>query len=257
MSNAQVLVVDDEADIRALIQEILSEEGYGVTVAANAEEARSARRNANFDLILLDIWMPDTDGITLLREWSDEADLKCPVVIMSGHGTVDTAVEATRLGAHDFLEKPLSLGALIAFSAPSAGLGFVFFLATLYLLKFSTDVLFLSPALMGALIGLSKLWDAVSDPLAGYLSDRTRSPMGRRRPWMFASAVPLALAFTWLWSPPEGLGAGGLAAWLGIGLFFFYTAQTAFAVPHLSLGAELSRDHHERTRVFGGRVAEE
>jgi len=113
MSNPQVLVVDDEADIRALIQEILSEEGYGVTVAADAEEARSARRGDNFDLILLDIWMPDTDGITLLREWSDAGDLKCPVVIMSGHGTVDTAVEATRLGAHDFVEKPLSLAKLL------------------------------------------------------------------------------------------------------------------------------------------------
>ena len=113
MSNPKVLVVDDEADIRALIQEILSDEGYGVTVAANAEEARSARQNANFDLVLLDIWMPDTDGITLLREWSDEGDLKCPVVIMSGHGTVDTAVEATRLGAHDFVEKPLSLAKLL------------------------------------------------------------------------------------------------------------------------------------------------
>jgi DNA-binding NtrC family response regulator len=113
MSSPQVLVVDDEADIRALIQEILSEEGYGVTVAADAAEARSARRDDNFDLILLDIWMPDTDGITLLREWSDEGDLKCPVVIMSGHGTVDTAVEATRLGAHDFVEKPLSLAKLL------------------------------------------------------------------------------------------------------------------------------------------------
>ena len=113
MSNPQVLVVDDEADIRALIQEILSEEGYGVTVAANADEARSARRDNNFDLILLDIWMPDTDGITLLREWSGNGDLKCPVVIMSGHGTVDTAVEATRLGAHDFVEKPLSLAKLL------------------------------------------------------------------------------------------------------------------------------------------------
>lgn len=113
MSNPRVLVVDDEADIRALIQEILSEEGYGVTVAADASEARSARREDNFDLILLDIWMPDTDGITLLREWSDEGDLKCPVVIMSGHGTVDTAVEATRLGAHDFVEKPLSLAKLL------------------------------------------------------------------------------------------------------------------------------------------------
>jgi len=113
MSNPQVLVVDDEADIRALIQEILSEEGYGVTVAADADEARSARRDDNFDLILLDIWMPDTDGITLLREWSDNGDLKCPVVIMSGHGTVGTAVEATRLGAHDFVEKPLSLAKLL------------------------------------------------------------------------------------------------------------------------------------------------
>jgi len=113
MSNSQVLVVDDEADIRALIQEILSEEGYGVTVAANAAEARSARGADKFDLILLDIWMPDTDGITLLREWSDEGDLNCPVVVMSGHGTVDTAVEATRLGAHDFVEKPLSLAKLL------------------------------------------------------------------------------------------------------------------------------------------------
>jgi two-component system nitrogen regulation response regulator NtrX len=113
MSNPRVLVVDDEADIRALIQEILSDEGYGVTVAADANEARSARREDNFDLILLDIWMPDTDGITLLREWSGEGDLKCPVVIMSGHGTVDTAVEATRLGAHDFVEKPLSLAKLL------------------------------------------------------------------------------------------------------------------------------------------------
>ena len=113
MSGMQVLVIDDEADIRALIQEILSEEGYGVTVAADAGEARSARQQDDFDLILLDIWMPDTDGITLLREWSDEGDLKCPVVIMSGHGTVDTAVEATRLGAHDFVEKPLSIAKLL------------------------------------------------------------------------------------------------------------------------------------------------
>jgi two-component system, NtrC family, nitrogen regulation response regulator NtrX len=113
MSSSHVLVVDDEADIRALIQEILSDEGYGVTVAADAEEARAARADKDFDLILLDIWMPDTDGITLLREWSDGAGLSCPVVIMSGHGTVDTAVEATRLGAFDFVEKPLSLAKLL------------------------------------------------------------------------------------------------------------------------------------------------
>jgi len=113
MTSSQVLVVDDESDIRALIQDILSDEGYGVTVAADAEEARLARAEHKFDLILLDIWMPDTDGITLLREWSDGGDLACPVVIMSGHGTVDTAVEATRLGAFDFVEKPLSLAKLL------------------------------------------------------------------------------------------------------------------------------------------------
>jgi DNA-binding NtrC family response regulator len=113
MSNPHVLVVDDEADIRALIKDILTDEGYGVTVAADASEARSARANRKFDLILLDIWMPDTDGITLLREWSDSGELNSPVVIMSGHGTVDAAVEATRLGAFDFVEKPLSLAKLL------------------------------------------------------------------------------------------------------------------------------------------------
>jgi DNA-binding NtrC family response regulator len=113
MSNPHVLVVDDEADIRALIKDILTDEGYGVTGAADASEARNARADGRFDLILLDIWMPDTDGITLLREWSDSGELNCPVVIMSGHGTVDAAVEATRLGAFDFVEKPLSLAKLL------------------------------------------------------------------------------------------------------------------------------------------------
>jgi two-component system nitrogen regulation response regulator NtrX len=113
MSSPHVLVVDDEADICASIKDILTDEGYGVEVAANAEEARAARSSRKFDLVLLDIWMPDTDGITLLREWSDGGDLNCPVVIMSGHGSVDTAVEATRLGAFDFVEKPLSLAKLL------------------------------------------------------------------------------------------------------------------------------------------------
>ena len=113
MRKPHVLVVDDEADIRALIKDILSDEGYGVAAAANASEARAARASRKFDLILLDIWMPDTDGITLLREWSDAGEMNCPVVIMSGHGTVDTAVEATRLGAFDFVEKPLSLAKLL------------------------------------------------------------------------------------------------------------------------------------------------
>ena len=95
MSTFHVLVVDDEPDIRTLIKEILSDEGYKVINAGNAQEARMARQKNKFDLILLDIWMPDIDGISLLREWSEQGNLNCPVVIMSGHGTVDTAVKAT------------------------------------------------------------------------------------------------------------------------------------------------------------------
>jgi two-component system nitrogen regulation response regulator NtrX len=113
MSTAHILVVDDEADIRTLLKEILSEEGYEVDVAANAAQARASRAKQTPDLVLLDIWMPDVDGITLLREWSATTTNGCPVVMMSGHGTVETAVEATRLGAFDFVEKPLSLAKLL------------------------------------------------------------------------------------------------------------------------------------------------
>ena len=113
MSTPHILVVDDEADIRGLLKEILSEEGYEVDVAANAEQARASRARQVPDLVLLDIWMPDVDGITLLREWSASASDGCPVVMMSGHSTVETAVEATRLGAFDFVEKPLSLAKLL------------------------------------------------------------------------------------------------------------------------------------------------
>jgi DNA-binding NtrC family response regulator len=111
--SSRILVVDDEADIRSLLKEILSEEGYEVDIAANAAQARAARMRQAPDLVLLDIWMPDVDGITLLREWSANAAASCPVVMMSGHGTVETAVEATRLGAFDFVEKPLSLAKLL------------------------------------------------------------------------------------------------------------------------------------------------
>src|SRR5262247_3282177 len=113
MSNAHILVVDDEADIRTLLKEILSEEGYEVDVAANAAQARASRARQSPDLVLLDIWMPDVDGISLLREWSASTTDGCPVVMMSGHGTVETAVEATRLGAVDYVEKPLSLAKLL------------------------------------------------------------------------------------------------------------------------------------------------
>jgi DNA-binding NtrC family response regulator len=113
MSTARILVVDDENDIRELVRDILSEEGYAVDTAANAAEARAACARQAPDLVLLDIWMPDTDGISLLREWQQTQALTAPVVMMSGHGTVETAVEATRLGAVDYVEKPLSLAKLL------------------------------------------------------------------------------------------------------------------------------------------------
>ena len=113
MSSPRILVVDDEADIRGLLSEILAEEGYEIEVAADAASARRAAARQEPDLVLLDIWMPDMDGITLLREWSEKHTLRCPVVMLSGHGTVETAVEATRLGAFDFVEKPLSIAKLL------------------------------------------------------------------------------------------------------------------------------------------------
>lgn len=108
-----ILVVDDEIGIRELLSEILADEGYKVDLAQNATEARARRADARPDLVLLDIWMPDTDGITLLKEWASSGLLTMPVVMMSGHGTIDTAVEATRIGAYDFLEKPIALQKLL------------------------------------------------------------------------------------------------------------------------------------------------
>lgn len=113
MAGKHILVVDDEPDIRNLVRDILEDEGYSVSIAENGDAARKARLARRPDLVLLDIWMEDIDGISLLREWSENGDLPCPVVMMSGHGTVETAVEATRLGAYDFIEKPISLAKLL------------------------------------------------------------------------------------------------------------------------------------------------
>ena len=111
---AQILVVDDEIGIRELLSEILADEGHQVLLAESAGEARRLRERGRPDLVLLDIWMPDTDGITLLKEWAASGQLTMPVVMMSGHGTIETAVEATRIGALDFLEKPVALQRLLA-----------------------------------------------------------------------------------------------------------------------------------------------
>ena len=110
---ARILVVDDEIGIRELLSEILYDEGHTVELAENAAQARAARLRSRPDLVLLDIWMPDTDGVSLLKEWGSQGLLDMPVIMMSGHATVDTAVEATRIGAVDFLEKPITLQKLL------------------------------------------------------------------------------------------------------------------------------------------------
>lgn len=110
---ATILVVDDELGIRALLSEILTDEGHSVDLAENAAQARAYRERVRPDLVLLDIWMPDVDGVTLLKEWSATSQLSMPVIMMSGHGTIDTAVEATKFGAVAFLEKPITLQKLL------------------------------------------------------------------------------------------------------------------------------------------------
>ena len=110
---ANILVVDDEHGIRDLLWEILNDEGHNVELAENAAQARAARSRERPDLVLLDIWMPDTDGVTLLKEWSSSGALTMPVIMMSGHATIDTAVEATKIGALAFLEKPITLQKLL------------------------------------------------------------------------------------------------------------------------------------------------
>jgi DNA-binding NtrC family response regulator len=110
---ATILVVDDEVGIRALLSEILTDEGHAIEMAENAAQARAVRERLKPDLVLLDIWMPDVDGISLLKEWGASGQLTMPVVMMSGHGTIDTAVEATKFGAMAFLEKPITLQKLL------------------------------------------------------------------------------------------------------------------------------------------------
>jgi len=141
----------------------------------------------------------------------------------------------------------------LSFGAPGLGAGYMYLIMSLYVMKFSTDVLLIAPAVMGIIFSLSRIWDAVSDPLVGYLSDRTRNSFGRRRTWILASAVPIFGAFIMVFAPPEGLAGTGLVIWMAVAVIGFYSAMTVFFVPHLSLGAELSESYHERSRLFGVR----
>ncbi len=149
----------------------------------------------------------------------------------------------------------LTWSQVIAYGAPGIGAGYMYLLLSLYVMKFSTDVLLIAPAVMGTIFFVSRLWDGISDPLAGYLSDRTRSPLGRRRTWLAASLLPIVAAFLMVFAPPQSLTGGALIAWMAVAIIGFYTAMTVFIVPHMSLGAELTTDYHERSRAFGLRHA--
>ncbi len=140
---------------------------------------------------------------------------------------------------------------VIAYGAPGTGAGYMYLLLGLYVMKFSTDVLLIAPVVMGLIFSASRVWDAISDPLAGYLSDRTALKFGRRRSWILGSIVPIGGAFLMVFAPPDGLTDGQLIAWMAVSVIGFYSAMTLFFVPHMALGAELSSNYHERSRLFG------
>jgi GPH family glycoside/pentoside/hexuronide:cation symporter len=149
----------------------------------------------------------------------------------------------------------LPLRGVVVYALPAAPLSFMAAIAAMYLLKFSSDVLLVAPALFSTFFAVSKVFDALSDPVIGYASDRTRRALGRRRPWILAAIVPSGLTFWAVWSPPQGLDPSFAAWWVGIAIILYYLAYSVAAVPHLALGAELSPDYHERTRIFGARAA--
>ena len=149
--------------------------------------------------------------------------------------------------------KKVPLGTTIAYGMPGVGAGYMYLLMSLYVMKFSTDVLLIAPAVMGIIFSISRIWDAISDPIAGYLSDRTTFKFGRRRTWMLLSFVPISFGFLAVFSPPESMQGQSLDLWMMIAILSFYSAITLFNVPHMALGAELTDDYHERTRLFGVR----
>jgi GPH family glycoside/pentoside/hexuronide:cation symporter len=150
-------------------------------------------------------------------------------------------------------DRSLSPARLLAYGGPILGIAYLLFFVQFYFLKFATDVLLLPPAAMGVVFALAKLWDAASNPLVGSWSDRTRSRWGRRRPFLLGALPLLVAGFVMLWNAPLALSAAMLIAWTSIALFAFYTAFALYTIPHAALGAEMSTDSHERTRLFGAR----
>lgn len=145
----------------------------------------------------------------------------------------------------------LRLPVIWSYTLSRVGLSIMGVMFAVYLMKYATDVLLIAPVVMGGLLAAARLWDAVTDPLVGYLSDRTRSRFGRRRIWMYASAIPLGIGTVMIWAPPADLTGALLIGWMALALIVYETASTAFLIPHGALGMELTPDYHERTRLFG------
>ncbi len=145
----------------------------------------------------------------------------------------------------------LRLPVIWAFTLSRVAFSLMGVMFSVYLMKYATDVLLIAPATMGILIFAARIWDGVTDPLVGYLSDRTQSRIGRRRIWLYASALPMAIGIVMIWSPPGDLTGFWLVAWMALALLVYETASTAYLIPHGALGMELTPHYHERTRLFG------
>jgi GPH family glycoside/pentoside/hexuronide:cation symporter len=158
-------------------------------------------------------------------------------------------------GTHQSTAAPLRVSTVLAYSAPMVGINFSLVLFMSYINKYAIDVLLVPATAMGLIFGVGRLWDAVTDPMAGLWSDRTEHRWGRRRPWIAASSIPVALFGLMVWAPPESLGTPALIAWMTVAVFGFNTAMTIFLTPHQALGAELTADHHSVSRIFAFRQA--
>jgi GPH family glycoside/pentoside/hexuronide:cation symporter len=167
--------------------------------------------------------------------------------------------EASLAGAVQFQEvtvaseERLPRRSALAYALPYAGYTWFQMLFTQYIFKYSVDVLLIGPAVIGQILFITRMWDAVSDPMVGYLSDRTRSRWGRRRPWVFACAIPVALTTFLMWNPPQSLDEGALLIWMFIAVLLWETAMTTFALPYMGLGSEITLEHNDRTRISGYR----
>jgi Na+/melibiose symporter-like transporter len=164
----------------------------------------------------------------------------------------DVTASPTRPAA-DNLEsgERLGLGVIWSYTLSRVAFSLMGVMFAVYLMKYATDVLLIAPATMGILLAAARLWDGVTDPLVGYLSDRTRSRIGRRRVWLYGSALPVAIGIVMIWSPPTSLEGVYLIAWMAVALLVYETASTAYIIPHGALGMELTPHYHERTRLFG------